>query len=463
MLKIKIGYLTLSVLMGLAACVGVSAQQVGPPAEQSAPNQVSSASPSLTPGTQELTIDQAVLLALKNNSAVKIAEAEVRAARARVTGSRSYEYPEVSGSMQYEHLTKVPSFEIPALAPGVPAQPLTLTPKDNTVGAITARQAIYTGGRVSGNISRAEALYDAALSRLGVSRAETALRTRQAFYSVLLNRALVSSSRQNLDAAQKQLVDAQAKYDAGTAAQFDVLRAQTQVSNAEQILTQNLNRVQISMVALNRVMWTPLDGTFTLIEPGLASIPTNPLTSLVTDAENQRAEILAARAQLKAAEYGIRVAKAEAYPQVGVSASYQNIFNPNPSQVSGWVFAANISQEIFDAGRIRSGVREAKSMRDEAEIYLADSIAGVEQDVRQAYLNLQTGRQTLATAETSLAQAKDAHEVATVRYGAGVGTATELADAFAALAAARANVDIARFNYNVDFATLQRALGLITY
>jgi outer membrane protein TolC len=50
-----------------------------------------------------------------------------------------------------------------------------------------------------------------------------------------------------------------------------------------------------------------------------------------------------------------------------------------------------------------------------------------------------------------------------VRYESGVGTAVELADALAALAAARTNQDQATFNYNTAYAGLQRALGRSTY
>jgi outer membrane protein TolC len=351
------------------------------------------------------------------------------------------------------HSTNVPAFQLGQ-------EVLYLVPYDNTVGAITVRQAIYTGGAISGNISREGALYDMALSNLGVTQAQIALQTRQAYYSVLLNQALVTSARESLDAAQKQLTDANSRYEAGTAAEFDVLRAKTEVSQAQQTLTQNLNQVEISRVALNRIVNVPLGTTYVFLEPGLAKSTAESLQDLISKAEKQRAEVLGARAQMKAAEYGVRVARSAGYPQVGISASYQNLFNHDVSQVSGWAFVANVTQEIFDAGRIRADVKQAKAMREQAEISLQDTIQSVEQDVRQAYLNLKTAQQTLVTAQTNLAQASDAYDVATVRYEAGVGTATELADAFATLTAGRVNVDTGKVNVNLAFAALQRAMGV---
>jgi outer membrane protein TolC len=124
---------------------------------------------------------------------------------------------------------------------------------------------------------------------------------------------------------------------------------------------------------------------------------------------------------------------------------------------------ATASMEIFDGGRAHSDLAEAKSLKDEAGASFQDTSRGVEQDVRQAYLNLQAAGQTIETARARLAQAQEAYDVATVRYQAGVGTATEVADSLAALTASRTNLDRATFNHSTAYARLQRALGNIEY
>lgn len=428
-------------LMLLFSCASVLAQEAAP----------------------TLTIEEAVRTALVKNRSVQAAVEEVAAARARLRAARAENFPQLRASVEYRRITAPPSFEIPSLIPGAPPREVAVATEENIVRTIAARQALYTGGRIPAQISRAEALLDAALSRLGSTEAQVALQTREAYYRVLLSQSLVRSAEESLAAAREQLAAATARFEAGAAAQFDVLRAQTQVSEAEQNLAEARNQVEISRVNLNRVLGTPLEQVAALSEPGLAAFPEENLSSLIEAARRQRAELLAARAQLAAAEAGIRLAESQWRPELDLSANYQAVSEVTPALTTGWTFAAIASMEIFDGGRRRANVAEARSLRDEARVNLEDVSQAVEQDVRQAYLNLQTARQTIETAKTRLAQAQEAYNVATVRYEAGVGTAVELADALAALTAARTNLDRASFNYNAAYAALQRALGRTIY
>ena len=420
---------------------------------------IGSAQESATP----LTIDQAVRTALSNNLTIRSARDEVSAAESRIGAAKAGKFPEILAQAQRIELSNVPSVQIPSLGPGIPPQQLTFSVKENTIGTIITRQAIYTGGRLSAQISRAEAVYDLSVARLGVTQAQVALQTREAYYGLLLAQSLVRSAEQSLTAAKDQLKTATDRFEVGTAARFDVLRAQTQVSEAEQTLTEARNQVQTAQVALNRILGLPLDKSLALTEPAAAPQLSEDVAALIRTADKQRGELLAARAQLAAAESGIRLARSERLPQLGLSANYQTVANETPSQVNGWTFMATASMEIFDGGRAHSDLAEAKSLKDEAGTSFQDTSRGVEQDVRQAYLNLQAAGQTIETARARLAQAQEAYDVATVRYQAGVGTATEVADSLAALTASRTNLDRATFNHSTAYARLQRALGNIEY
>jgi len=409
-----------------------------------------------------LTIDQAVQMAVEKNVTLRTARDQVEIARSHIGQAKAGMYPQLGAEFQYQDYTVVPLFVLPP-AGSFPGLTVPVGLNNNTVWSFNARQAIYTGGQITGSISKAEALFDVAAGQLGAAESQVALQTRQVYYSVLLNEALVRSSEQNLKAAQDQLTDASSRYDAGTAAKFDVLRAQTQVSQAQQALVQNKNQIDISRQNLNRIIGLPIDSVRTLSAPPVAAVPSAALPALIDLAEHQRAEMLSAKAQVKAAEYGIKVAKSSWMPQVALDATYLKFGKEALGAIPGWTIVASVNQEIFDGGRIRGQVREAKALKDEAKINLEDTTRGVEQDVRQAFLNLQTARTTIDTATALLAQATEAYDVATVRYQSGVGTATELADALATLTTARANSDTTRYNYDIAYAALQRALGLITY
>jgi TolC family type I secretion outer membrane protein len=401
-----------------------------------------------------LTIEDAIRTAISQNPALTAVRRGAAAARADIGTVRADLFPQVDVQAQYTHESAPASIQIP----GSPV-PVTFGTSDSTVTSITARQYIYTGGRVQALVSQSEALYDVAVANLGSAEAETALGVRLAFYNVLLSQAEVAAQEQNLAAAQSQLRDAQARFEAGVAAQFDVLRAQTQVSQAEQALITARNNVETAFVALNRAMGVPQTRRWTIVDPGLAPLPAEPLPSLVTAARSGRGEVLAARAQVAAQEAGINIARAQGLPTLSIAAAYNIVSTQNPFQNSGWTISATATLNLFNGGRTRSGVSAAEARTEQARANLEDVTQGVEQDLRQTYLNLTTTRSTIDTAETTLRQAAEAYDVATVRYQAGVGTATELADALAQLVQARANLNQAHYNYNIAWARLQRALG----
>lgn len=412
------------------------------------------------PSPLALTIEEAVQTALSQNPTVQAAREQVNAARAGISSARAGRLPEVEAGAEYRRIISPPSFEIPSLGAGTE---VAAAAEENVTGTIAVRQAVYTGGRVGGQISRARALFDSAVAELGAAEAQTALQTREAYYAVLLGQSLVDSAEKSLAAARGQLAAATAKFEVGTAPKFDVLRAETQVSEAEQALVEARNEVEVSRVALNRIIGAPLEQHLSVSDPGMSPYPEEDLSALSEEAGLQRTELLGARAQVAAAEADIRLAGARRLPELSLSADYQTVRLDTPAQTTGWTFMATAAMDIFDGGRIRADIAEARSLKDKALANLEETSRLVEQEVRQAYLNLQTRRQTLDTARARLAQAEEAYDVATVRYEAGVGTAVELADGLAALTAARTNMDRAASNYNIAYARLQRAVGRTLY
>ncbi|MDI6827739.1 MAG: TolC family protein, partial [Armatimonadota bacterium] len=227
--------------------------------------------------TQPLTIQDAIRLALSKNPTIRMAQNELEAARARIDIAKSTKHPNVSAAAQYLHTNALGTFTIPSLSPSIPPQTISIGAADNTIGILRLRQAIYTGGRIPAQIDRADALFDVALGRLETVKAEVVLQVREAYHNVLLAESLVRSAEQNLVAAKQHFETATAKFEAGTAPKFDVLRAKTQVSEAEQNLTEMRNQAQLARITLNRILGVSLSQSFNLSVPSSVTIPNKDL------------------------------------------------------------------------------------------------------------------------------------------------------------------------------------------
>ena len=409
---------------------------------------------------KQLTVEQAVGTALTENLSLQTARFEMQAARARVGAARSGELPQLTAGAEFTSYAPLPTFVLPIPSPP-PASSIFVN--DTIVGTVAARIAVYTGDRVPARVTGAQAQYDASIADLAAAEADVGLTTRLAYYDVLLQKGQVKSDEENLKAAKDQFDSATARYDAGTAAKYDVLRASTQVSTGEQSLTNSQNQVETAMIRLNKVLGTQLSEVYLLTMPAEFEMPTEDMDALVRTAQSQRAEILAAKARVAAAQAGIRIARSQVRPEIDLGLNYQFVNKPSPVQITGATYTVTMTWPLYNGGKAKSDVSEAKNVKDEAETNLQQVYRDVEQQVRNAYLDLQTSRKDVDTAKARLAQATETYDVSTVRYESGVGTAVEQSDTLAALAAARANQNRAMFGLYASYARLQRALGRVTY
>lgn len=409
---------------------------------------------------QALTMDEAVRMALSGNLTLQTARADAAAANARIGSARSAELPSIAalGVFSNSDAVIIPS-SAPAVIPGGQGS----SRHSMAVGMVAARLNVYTGGRVHALVSKNEALYDVAVARLGTAETQVSFLTRQAYHSVLLSESLVLTGEKGLDAAEAQFELAKSRFDAGTTARFDVLRAQTQLSEAEQNLIQAKNQVQTARMALNRLLGAPLDKQYKLSAPVQPEAQTEDIAALVSLADGQRSEILAARAQLEAAGTGIKLARSENLPQLELMTAYQVLKENSPLQSSGPILSAMLTVPLFGGGKTHSDAQEARAIVDTARANLDDTRRMVEQEVRQSWLDLQATESIQKTAQSRLALAEEAHDIAVVRYKAGVSTAVEVADAIASLTAARTNMDKAASGHGIAYAALQRALGRSVY
>jgi outer membrane protein TolC len=202
----------------------------------------------------------------------------------------------------------------------------------------------------------------------------------------------------------------------------------------------------------------------------LAELPAAPadtvfqkeVDALIGEAQARRPDLRAAEAQLKAAEAGVDLARAQGRPTLSLAAG------PSWQESAGVITQGNsigLSLNVplfagFDtAYRVRSAAAQAEvraAQRDRIKNQVA-------LDVWRAYQSLTTATQSLKTTADLVASAEQSAKVALGRYKAGVGTVLDLLTAQSALAGARLQRIQAQLDWNVYRATLAQAIGALDY
>jgi outer membrane protein TolC len=247
---------------------------------------------------------------------------------------------------------------------------------------------------------------------------------------------------------------------AGVVPGIDVLRAQVELQSAEQRLIQSRNEFSREKLNLARAIGLPLGQEFNLVNelPG-GELPTEPLPDLLSRAYGSRPDAKAADSRLRAAEEGLKSAKAVNLPTARLDANY-GVIGQNPWSSHGtFAVSGTVDFPIFNSkSKSETTEKEAAVKQRQAEV---DSLHGrIELDVRSALLELQSAEEQYKVAQSSLALVRQQLDQAQDRFAAGVANNLEVVQAQESLALADENVIRSLYALNTSRALLARAMGV---
>ena len=281
-----------------------------------------------------------------------------------------------------------------------------------------------------------------------------------AYTRALAAGALVDAARAQLDTAQALFQQASDLKQSGLVAGIDVLRAEVQRDTTKQRLTAAQADFERSKLALARIIGLPLGQAFTLadsIKPVV--FPDLTIDQAVERAYKGRGDYLAALERVRAAEANRAAIVGEALPSIRVTADYGDIgLSPSDSHGSFNVTGA-LNVPIFQGGRTRGRLMEAEAQLRSRRAEADDLKAGIYYEVRNAFLDLQTGREQLDVAARARELAASQLTQARDRFAAGVAGNIEVVQAQEAVALGNDQYINALFTSNLATGNLVRALG----
>lgn len=184
---------------------------------------------------------------------------------------------------------------------------------------------------------------------------------------------------------------------------------------------------------------------------------------VTTDLIGRRPDIAAARARAEAAASRIKVARADFYPAISLSAMIGRqalgIENLTKAAATAGTVGPAISLPLFDGG-LRSGrYRSARASYDEAVASYDKTVINAYREVADALAGQRALTERLAQARQALAASEDAYAIARKRYEGGLSTYLDVLTAEERLLQARrASANLEARTFAADIA-LVRALG----
>jgi outer membrane protein TolC len=194
-------------------------------------------------------------------------------------------------------------------------------------------------------------------------------------------------------------------------------------------------------------------------------VPFTPLTGLTQEealrtALMQRPDYQSANKLLQAADESLKAARAEWYPTVDLD-GYYGATGPNIGNSHGvFLVTGSLNFNIFNGGRIRSDIVQARATRNQRAYELADLGAQIDYQVRTAFLDIRSAADQVAVAQSNLQLATQTLQQARDRFSAGVTDNIEVVQAQESVATASDFVISTTYAHNLAKTSLARALGL---
>lgn len=336
--------------------------------------------------------------------------------------------------------------------------------------ALNVKQALYKGGSVRAALDVQKLIEESALLDLQAVINDAMLDVRTRYYDALLARDQIGVQEQNVELLEAQVLDAKNRFEAGSVSNFEVLRAEVELANAQPALIRARNGFRIAIEQLRLTLgFTSNSGeTLDKVPEILGELSfTQVIFELQTALESaleKRPELLQLDKYLEARKRGIDIARSGYRPDVDLLGSYQ--FNRSSSsnsfsdRLDGWTLGVRSSWNVFDGRKTRGQVVQAKSQYELSRLDLSEATLAVEVEVRRALSNLQEAAELAIASGKVISQAEESLRLAQSRYDAGGATQLDVLQARVSLTQARTNQLEAYHSYEVAVATARRSMGV---
>lgn len=393
-----------------------------------------------------LTLDEAVLISLRDNRSVLLKAEDVKKAKLKISEARAGLLPSVNFTASW-------------------TDTIGYYAKDSAQESAqtTLKQYLYKGGKTVNTIEQNE--YKLAVSEaiLDKAKAETILEVWKTFYTFLFARDFCDLNKDLVKNAREHLNFVQARYENGEVSGLDVSKTGDLTAEVERAYAASISQVEASRAILKNLLY--LDDQVSVIAEGQFTYEPKEIAyeEAFLLAMRKRPELKQYTAQENADSKAIEIEKSNNRPSVYASWDYYNRSTSGASASKGWqdysIIGLTFSWPIFDGLATKAKVEQAIVDLKETRLTKEKVIKDIALEVKNAYLASFDAVAKLKARDSEVAFYRDNFSSVKERYEKGITSALDLDDAQLAFKVARFNKEEAIYDYIIARAELDKAIG----
>jgi outer membrane protein TolC len=420
---------------------------------------------------EQLSLAEAVRLALAHNQTIAAASAGTQAAEAGIREARGGWLPRLNYTESFNRsdnpvfvfssLLTQHQFTADNFALGPLNRPDAL---NNFQSQLALDQVIYDGGRVRQAVRSAELAHEITGEEGRRAHMQVLAGAARAYYGVLLAEANLAAAQEALRSADADLHRAETVRTAGMSTDVDVLSIRVHRAEVEEQRIRREADLDVARAALNDALGLPLDTAHSLTTK-LEALP-QPDPSLAEYegvAVAGRPEAREVKLAASLAQSQIGAAHSSLLPQVGARA----VFEADRQRFidrggANWLAGVSLQWNLFNGFGDRARIQAATQGLRRAEAEQERAGSGIRLEVRRAYADLHAAQQRIAVAQAAVAEAEESLRITQNRYTAGLANVTDLLRTETAVLESRTRHMAAVHDQRIAAVGLELAAGKLT-
>jgi outer membrane protein len=420
--------------------------------------------------TLRLALDSAITIALEQSKTLRLSQQQAEAAAAAALATRATQLPTVKAGASYARLSDVPAFAVTTPFPA-PLNKITLSDPilNNYSAKLALEQPIFAGGRIKSAIAAQNAAAQAALADVRATRSELIYNVEQAYWLLFKAAEFKQVIDDNIATVDAHLKDVRNLVAQGLATSTDALAVEVQLSNVKLTQIDAADNMRIAAYALCNRIGLPLNpAVIAVTQPQFESAANAALPELEsarTQAIDSRPELQAAAHRTRAAEAGVKTARAGSWPQLG---GFANYYYQNPNQRyqpatdewhDSWDIGVSASWTLWNWGATKQQTRQARAQHEQAQTALAAQQDAIRLEVSADLLHVSEARHKISVSADGAKLAEENYRATREKFKNGLARNSELLDAEDNLLRARWNQTQAVVDHQLALAKLNRSTG----
>lgn len=370
------------------------------------------------------TLNECINYALSKNIDVQQASLSNRQNELALEQTRASRLPSVNASINQNFKLSRTQNTLGVYGP--------LTGSNGTSYALNSSVSVYNGGKINEQIKQSNLNLLSSQYYTETVKQSLELNVLDAFLQVLYAQESVNNAQKQIEATSNQLGLSKERLDLGDVSLSDYLQIKSELASEKLTLANAKSQLAIARLNLMQLMELPVTDDFALENPNLDQLLIQEENTTSSEVYQQALSLMPqikqAELNTQSASLDSKIAKADLYPSVSLSAaigssssfdgSYlyteqlNNTFSPS--------VGLTVSIPIFQKKQVKTNISLAQISYQSAQLTEISTRNQLRKEVEQATVDVESAKQSYEASLEQYQSAQESSDVATEKFNLGL-------------------------------------------